>query len=125
MSKGLEELKKLRVGTIEQMFHKSFEIIEQALKTLQEHEEILKSYGLNLCDFREACILLAQWRNSDLSYSKIHKEHKALEIIKNNIKFEEIKAVPFNNYTEYYVVVNGKEIVFNQKEYDLLKEVLL
>ena len=57
--------------------------------------------------------------------AKWYQEHKALKIIKEKIKFEIIKAIPFNNYTEYYVVVNDKEIVFDQEEYDLLKETLL
>ena len=63
--------------------------------------------------------------NYDDLKQRYAKLDQALEIIKEKIKFEEIKAIPFNNYTEYYVVINGKEIVFDQEEYNLLKEVLL
>lgn len=122
MNKGLEALEKAKKRNglpLNQEFapvtEKEIEIIEQELKEGQLAINIVN----RLYD------IIGGENDTDIFLDKVEKQKKALEVIKEKIKFEEIKAIPFNNYTEYYVVVNNKEIVFSQEEYDLLKEVLL
>lgn len=87
-------------------------IIEKELKELEEHEEILNDYNLTLADFREACLLLAQWKSAGLNWADYEKQKKALEIIKKHI---------------WYYKEQNRFIFVNMDEdgiKDLLKEVL-
>ena len=153
MNKGLKAFKELKNNAyVDGYFEEELSIIEKELKEGEKNKQMLNIFKNALTLEKKQDVILPQDASEDIfeysvrtlieiKHSELNKELKkelrewvlknaflkelkALEIIKEKIKFEEIKAVPFNNYTEYYVVINGKEIVFNQEEYDLLKEVL-
>lgn len=136
MIKGLEALKDFSKLAFIYGGSEQFKIIEDELKTLQEHEEILNSYGLNLCDFREACLLLAQWKSANLCWADYEKQKRALETIeKSGCSFEHILLIEktknykeydaqFDNYLERRYEPFKFELRKSKKEYGLLKEVL-
>ena len=101
------------------------EEIENALKDYEVHEQILNDYGLNLCNFREACLLLAMLKGSGRNIHDIDKKLEALEIIKKKIVLIDvfIESESANDYNEF--VSKSKERHLTQEEYELLKEVLL
>ena len=116
-TEGLKALKRYRhIPTA-----MDYDIIEKDLRTLQEHEEILKNYNLNLCDFREACLLLAMLKGENLNIHDIAKRLKVLEILKA-FDFE------IEDYTEDEngsIKVKYHRIILDNEEIDIAKEVLL
>lgn len=109
-------------------FSKDVAIIEKGLIALEKHKEILNDYNLTLANFREACLLLAQWKSAGLCWADYEKQKKALEIIRNVIKNDLNKVLICNENvittrgmeTRYYFL--GKEIT--KEKFELLKEVL-
>lgn len=118
MSKGLEDLKWLiENGYIEQhgwqediVMLDCVDNIEKELKEYKEYEQILSDYGLNLCNFREACLLLAMLKGSGRNIHDIGKQLKAFDIIKKRTS-DLLKRCMLDE-------------IPNQEEYDLLKEAL-
>lgn len=92
----------------------------EGLKELEKHEEILNNYNLTLADFREACLLLAQWKSAGLNWADYEKQKKALEIYKNKI-VDSFWLIESNNLEQYN---NGENEFLTQEEYELLREVL-
>ena len=127
MTKGLEELEALKLTLLAEGYHQdvlqSCAIIEAELKELKEHEEILNDYGLTLANFREACLLLAQWKSAGLCWADYEKQKRALEIIKK--KRVDINHLLKCQELDYYnSSFYNRERELTQGEYNLLKEVL-
>ena len=105
------------------------DIVESAIKDYQLHKEILNDYGFTLANFREACLVLAQFRG--IGFTGIEKKLKALEIIKEKkvavdefircCKKENKLLFPLEEYNNFA----GDNNSLNLEEYALLKEVLL
>lgn len=150
MSKSLEALKHLVDGNLNEVnYYRQFangfveimkdkEIIEKELEEYQQHEEILNDYGLTLANFREACLLLAQWKGAGLCWVDYEKQKKALEIItEKNVAITMIKqtqsVAEYNMFAYDFLQVKrvDKEKYelspqpLDEKEYNLLKELLL
>ena len=127
MSEGLKELKQIELkwqyGVF--TFIPNFEIIEQELKEAETYKEILNDYGLTLANFREACLLLAQWKSAGLCWADYERQKEALNIIKE--KQVNVSALleldTLEEYNDYCDMVSGCKHL-TQEEYDLLKEVL-
>ena len=129
MNKGLEALKRLtRTLDLDGSVHRQLiiedkEVIEKELKDYELCEEVLNSYGLNLTNFREACLLLAMLKGEGRNIHDINKQLKALEIISE--KRVQVGGLLYGSCLEGYN--KGREIAYqlSQEEYNLLKEVLL
>ena len=102
-------------------------IIETALKDYQSHENVLNEYGFTIADFREACFLLKQFRES--GFLDVEKKDKALKIIikkkVNVLMFVCYANSGKNGFKMYNQAMENEEWQLTQEEYDLLKEVLL
>lgn len=89
-------------------------IIETALKKNQTYEEVLQEYGFTLVDFREACFLLKQFRES--GFIDIEKKDKALKtIVAKRIDFDKLSDCC--NYIEY-----NTEIDIENEEHETTRQ---
>ena len=89
-------------------FKEDLDIIEKALKRLEEKEHNCEVY-------------LKQMNGLASKLAKYEKEHKAFEIIKNFIHIE----FEYNNLqTPHYSISASGKAHIDQEEFDLLKEVL-
>lgn len=117
-----------------ELFEEDFNTIEKKLKETETYKEILNDYGLTLADFREACLLLTQWKNNNLCWADYDRQKKALEIINkksvNVLMFKAHFIISKPEYEEYqYYLDNCEKYSFSafyltKQEFDLLKEVL-
>ena len=127
MAEGLKKLERIKGHfnpkdiVNKELFEEDFNVIEKELKELEEHEEILNDYNLTLADFREACLLLAQWRSAGLNWADYEKQKKALEIIRDKqVAVDELlRCADCEDYNDF-----AGSNSLTQEEYELLKEVL-
>ena len=109
--------------------------LEKELKALEEHNEILNYYGLTLADFREACLLLVQWRGANTCFCDIEKQKKALEIIINKGVFVHLLQQSRNveEYNSHMIIIfkkmaekdykgTVKKFCLTETEFNLIKE---
>ena len=122
----LEALNSIKFGCCDfesrTLYQDELKIVETALKEVQTYEIVLQEYGFNLTDFREACFLLKQFRES--GFANIESTLKALEIIKEKI---DVGVVILGDKPKIRITYNGQLRFYDivQEEYELLKEVLL
>ena len=120
MSEGLEALKRIKPYA-DSSIRADCELIEKELKEYQLHEEILNEYGLTPANFREACLLYAQWKSAGLCWADYEKQKKALEIIKNIGILKPYET----SGGQCWLETMCDAIKITKDNYDLLKEVLL
>lgn len=125
MSKGLEALKQYRSQQtgVNVYADELLDIVEKELKEKEQYEEILNDYGLTLANFREACLLLAQWKSAHLSWAEYDKELQALDIIRKK-PFNNVWFFYYKDYEDYYENAEyaDEKKKLTEKEYNLLKE---
>ncbi len=121
MSKELEAFERIKNITYDridlygiEVFRKDLNIIEAALKELQECREMMRR-------FNEACVPM-------ILDNETEKKLKALEIIKENCKIYTESSYPLGPAKWWHIYLNMQGYISDkeQKEqFDLLKEVLL
>ena len=112
------------------VFHSELDIIETALKRLEEHDKIFKKYDIN--DIWLEPLLYVIKNHFPMDTETQLKKLKVLEIIKRNplmVCADYCKCIAELklNYQEYLKYFSNEEdrYIKNEEDYDLLREVLL
>ena len=93
---------------------------------LKEIKDILAEYGFELKDFREACLLLRQWRTENLCWIDYEKQKAELNELR-----EFVKIISSHTNINRLTLIGENEITisyfsekWHKKQFDLVKKVV-
>ena len=118
---ALNEIKEeVEIVSMDCDFENCLNIIETALKKNQTYEEILNEYGFALADFREACFLLKQFRES--GFTGIEKTFERLHDLQQMLYKMNVK----HGYKEYLKIIKALDTIKEKNiDFKTLKEAFI